>query len=72
MRNHKTELEKICSEYDVDVIVDNLGAIVFYKNTLESDVIPFDDGVDKSYFIEHFEMSIDMSKLQLNLHASSL
>lgn len=71
MRNHKTQLEYICNMYDVDVIVENSGAIVFYKNTLESDVIAFDDVVNKSYFLENFEMSIDMSKLQLNLHANA-
>lgn len=71
MRNHKTQLEHICNMYDVDVIVENAGAIVFYKNTLESDVIAFDDVVNKSYFLDNFEMSIDMSKLQLNLYANS-
>lgn len=69
MRTNKAQLNRICLEYDVDILMDNGGAVVFYKNTMESDVIPFDETVTENYFIDNFEMIADLSKLQLNLYA---
>lgn len=71
MRTNKAQLNRICLEYDVDILMDNGGAVVFYKNTMESDVIPFDETITENYFLDNFEMVADLSKLQLNLYSLS-
>lgn len=66
MITKQATLNRLCLDYDIDILMDNNGAVVFYKNTQESDVIPFDESVTANYFLENFEMVADLSKLQLN------
>ena len=69
MRNKKSTLIELCNDYDLQIIVSGGGAVVFYKNTMESDVVSFDDEVTEDYFLDNFEMVVDLSKLQMNMHA---
>lgn len=69
MRTKNAQLNRLCLEYDIDILIENGGAVVFYKNTMESDVIPFNEEVTAKYFLDNFEMIADLSKLQLNLYA---
>lgn len=71
MRNNQSRLLELQTNYNADITLLDGGAVVFYKNTMESDVIPFDEEMTKKYFLENFEMVVDMSKLQLNLHSAS-
>lgn len=71
MRNNYSKLIELQDDYDLQIIVSGGGAVVFYKNTMESDVITFDDQVTEKYFLDNFEMVVDMSKLQLNLYQLS-
>jgi len=68
MQTDKSKLEQICNEYEVQLSFHNDGCIIFYNNTLESDVIPFDDVVDTKFILNNFEMVADMSKLNLNMY----
>jgi hypothetical protein len=68
MRNNKYRLIELCNDYDLQITIEDSGAIVFYKNTMECDVIAFDDSINQNYFLDNFEMVVDMSKLQLNMH----
>jgi hypothetical protein len=71
MRNNKSRLVELCNDYDLQITLTDSGAIVFYKNTMESDVIAFSEDVTQNYFLEKFEMVMDLSKLQLNMHQNA-
>ncbi len=45
MRNNKSRLIELCNDYDLQITMTESGAIVFYKNTMESDVVAFDKDV---------------------------
>lgn len=66
MINNEIKLKHICDEYEVQILMESTGCVVFYKNIGESEVIPFDDIVDKQYLLNNFEMVADLSRLQLN------
>jgi regulatory protein YycI of two-component signal transduction system YycFG len=67
MQNYKSKLEQLCNEYDVQIIFEKAGCVIFYKNTQESDVISYDKGfMDDRYVIDNFEMVADLSKLHIN------
>jgi regulatory protein YycI of two-component signal transduction system YycFG len=67
MQNYKSKLEQLCNEYDVQIIFERTGCVIFYKNTQESDVISYDKGfMDDRYVIDNFEMVADLSKLHIN------
>lgn len=71
MRTKHSRLIELQDDYDLQIVVSNGGAVVFYKNTMESDVIAFDEEVTENYFLDNFEMVVDLSKLQMNLHQLS-
>lgn len=71
MRTKHSRLIELQDDYDLQIVVSNGGAVVFYKNTMESDVIAFDEEVTEKYFLDNFEMVVDLSKLQMNLHQLS-
>ena len=66
MQTYKSKLDQICNEYDVQVLFENSGCVIFYLNSQESDVIPYEDGMDYKYVLDNFEMVADLSKLYLN------
>jgi hypothetical protein len=68
MRNKRSRLIELCNNYDLQITVEGGGAVVFYKNTMECDVVTFDNDVTEDYFLDKFEMVVDLSKLQLNIH----
>jgi len=68
MRNKKSRLVELCNNYDLQITMEGDGAIVFYKNTMECDVVAFNKDITEDYFLERFEMVVDLSKLQLNIH----
>lgn len=68
MQNNKHRLMELCNEYDVHIQFEKEGCLVYYKNSGDTDIIPFTDEVDTSYILENFEMVADLSKLQLNVH----
>ena len=69
MRTIEASIRILCREYDVQITLAESGAIVYYKNISESDVIPFDEEITLNYFLDNFEMVADLSKLQMNLSA---
>lgn len=68
MRNKRSRLIELCNDYDLQITLESGGAVVFYKNTMECDVVTFDNNVTEDYFLDKFEMVVDLSKLQLNVH----
>lgn len=66
MINNEIQLKHICDEYGVQVLIESAGCVIFYKNSGDSEVIPFDDVIDKKYILNKFEMVADLSKLQMN------
>lgn len=68
MQNNKHRLIELSIEYDVRIMFENDGCIVYYNNTMDTDIIPYSDEVNESYILNNFEMVADLSKLQLNVH----
>lgn len=68
MRTNHSRIIEIKNMYDVDVIFESGGCIVYYLNTQETDVIPFTEEIDMNFVLDNFEMVSDMSKLQMNLY----
>lgn len=68
MRTKQASLNRLMLDYDVDILISGSGAVVYYKNTDDSDIIPFNEDVTIDYFIDNFEMVTDLSKLQMNLY----
>lgn len=68
MRNNKSRLIELSNEYEVQIQFENDGCIVFYKNTTDTDIIPYTNDIDVNYILDNFEMVADFSKLQLNVH----
>lgn len=66
MQTYKSRLDQICNEYDVQILFENSGCVIFYQNSQESDVVPYENGMDYKYVIDNFEMVADLSKLHLN------
>lgn len=69
MRTKEASIRILCREYDVHITLTDSGAIVYYNNTEESDIIPFDEEITPRYFLDNFEMVADLSKLQMNMSA---
>lgn len=69
MRTRQARINRLMLEHEVDILISGNGAVIYYKNTSDSDVVPFDDDMTMDYFIDNFEMVADLSKLQLNLYA---
>lgn len=69
MRTRQASLNRLMLDHEVDILISGNGAVIYYKNTSDSDIVPFDDEITLDYFIDNFEMVADLSKLQLNLYA---
>ena len=68
MRTRQASLNRLMLDHEVDILISGSGAVIYYKNTSDSDVIPFDEEITLDYFIDNFEMVADLSKLQMNLY----
>ena len=66
MQNKKHRMLQLNSDYDVQIMFEKEGCIVFYNNTQDTDVIPYTKDVDENYILDNFEMVADFSKLQGN------
>lgn len=68
MQNYSSRAKELSRVYDVQLEFASNGCLVFYKNTMETDLIQFNNYVDKKYLLDNFEMVADSIKLQNNLY----
>ena len=68
MQNFKNRIHELSNAYDVQLEFANNGCLIFYKNTMETDLIEYNQYIDKKYLLNNFELVVDSIKLQDNLY----
>lgn len=68
MQSHSHRIKELSENYNVQLEFASNGCLIFYKNTMETDLISYNKYVDQKYLLENFEMIADSVKLQDNLY----
>lgn len=68
MQNHNSRIKELSSAYDVQLEFATNGCLIFYKNTMETDLVEYNNYIDKKYLLNNFELVVDSIKLQDNLY----
>lgn len=68
MQTKEHRILEIENEYNVQLTFASEGCMIFFINTSETDLVPFDEDIDMNYILDNFEMVADFSKLQMNIY----
>lgn len=68
MQTISSKIQQLENEHQVQLNFSEDGCVVFFCNTMEADLIIYNEEVDKKYIVNNFDMMVDVYKFTENLN----
>lgn len=68
MQTNKSKVAQLEHQHDIQFNFSEDGCVVFFKNTMEADLILYTEEINQKYILENFDMVVDVYKFTENLN----
>jgi len=68
MQTISSKIQQLENEHQVQLNFSDDGVVIFFCNTMEADLILYNEEIDKKYIVNNFDMVVDIYKFTENLN----